>query len=201
MSGVVKLTSGDESWWDLTALNYHYWTQPLPTVLGWWAHQAPAWLQEVLDGVCTCGRTRGAVPDLGAATAAPARRGAADLLAGRHRPDRQLRILQSPHDRALPAADRRSTWRLARRKMAGQDSVEPGAMATAVAGSTQSRATSAAIARFAAVAVLVVTLPLNAMLIFSAFKPRREWPRLLVTTQELRWSLSASSTATGCSAS
>ena len=39
MSGVVKLTSGDDSWWNLTALDYHYWTQPLPTVLGWWAAQ------------------------------------------------------------------------------------------------------------------------------------------------------------------
>jgi lipase maturation factor 1 len=44
MSGVVKLTSGDASWWELTALNYHYQTQPLPTVLGWWAHQAPEWM-------------------------------------------------------------------------------------------------------------------------------------------------------------
>ena len=46
MSGVVKLTSGDDSWWNLTALNYHYETQPLPTVLGWWAHQGPAWLKQ-----------------------------------------------------------------------------------------------------------------------------------------------------------
>ena len=45
MSGVVKLTSGDESWWDLTALNYHYETQPLPTVLGWWAHQGTDWMK------------------------------------------------------------------------------------------------------------------------------------------------------------
>jgi len=45
MSGVVKLTSGDESWWDLSALRYHYETQPLPTPLGWWAAQAPAWFQ------------------------------------------------------------------------------------------------------------------------------------------------------------
>ncbi len=43
LSGVVKLTSGDASWWNLTALDYHYWTQPLPTVLGWWADQAPPW--------------------------------------------------------------------------------------------------------------------------------------------------------------
>nr|MDQ2868336.1 lipase maturation factor family protein [Verrucomicrobiota bacterium] len=29
MSGVVKLTSGDDCWWKLTALDWHYWTQPL----------------------------------------------------------------------------------------------------------------------------------------------------------------------------
>ncbi len=45
MSGVVKLTSGDTSWTDLTALDYHYWTQPLPTVLGWWTDQAPEWFK------------------------------------------------------------------------------------------------------------------------------------------------------------
>ena len=45
MSGIVKLTSGDQSWWNLTALNYHYWTQPLPTPLAWWANQLPGWLQ------------------------------------------------------------------------------------------------------------------------------------------------------------
>jgi lipase maturation factor 1 len=46
MSGVVKLTSGDDSWWNLTALEYHYWTQPLPTVFGWWAHQSPEWFRQ-----------------------------------------------------------------------------------------------------------------------------------------------------------
>ncbi|MBV8141024.1 MAG: lipase maturation factor family protein [Verrucomicrobia bacterium] len=45
MSGVVKLTSGDESWWNLTALGYHYETQPLPTPLAWWAYQLPPWFQ------------------------------------------------------------------------------------------------------------------------------------------------------------
>jgi hypothetical protein len=43
-SGVVKLNSGDATWWNLTALTYHYETQPLPTWLGWYAHQLPvAW--------------------------------------------------------------------------------------------------------------------------------------------------------------
>ena len=45
MSGAVKLTSGDDSWWNLTALDYHYWTQPLPTVLAWWGAQNSEWLK------------------------------------------------------------------------------------------------------------------------------------------------------------
>ncbi len=46
MSGVVKLTSGDTSWLDLTALNYHYWSQPLPTIFAWFADQNPEWLKK-----------------------------------------------------------------------------------------------------------------------------------------------------------
>ena len=43
-SGMVKLSSGDATWHDLTALVYHYETQPLPTWIGWYAHQLPmAW--------------------------------------------------------------------------------------------------------------------------------------------------------------
>jgi len=42
-SGVVKLK--DASWQNLTALDYHYETQPLPTVIGWYAHQLPSWFQ------------------------------------------------------------------------------------------------------------------------------------------------------------
>ena len=45
-SGVVKLASGDETWRALTALNFHYETQPLPTQLAWYFHQAPAWFQK-----------------------------------------------------------------------------------------------------------------------------------------------------------
>src|SRR5208283_968413 len=44
-SGVVKLTSGDPSWWRLTALTFHYQTQPLPTPLAWYAQQLPTWFQ------------------------------------------------------------------------------------------------------------------------------------------------------------
>jgi hypothetical protein len=41
-SGVVKLSSGDPTWWGLTALQVHYETQPLPTWIGWYSHQLPA---------------------------------------------------------------------------------------------------------------------------------------------------------------
>src|ERR1700722_19988071 len=41
MSGVVKLSSGDPHWWDLSALSYHFFTQPLPTPLAWYAAHIP----------------------------------------------------------------------------------------------------------------------------------------------------------------
>jgi predicted DCC family thiol-disulfide oxidoreductase YuxK len=41
MSGVVKLLSGDLSWWNLTALDFHFLTQPLPTPLAWYADRLP----------------------------------------------------------------------------------------------------------------------------------------------------------------
>ena len=45
-SGFVKLVS-DEVWRNLTALNFHYETQPLPTWFGWYTHQLPEWLHKV----------------------------------------------------------------------------------------------------------------------------------------------------------
>jgi predicted DCC family thiol-disulfide oxidoreductase YuxK len=44
-SGCVKLLSGDRTWRELTALRFHYETQPLPTWIGWYAHQLPAAIQ------------------------------------------------------------------------------------------------------------------------------------------------------------
>ncbi len=41
MSGVVKLLSGDPNWWNLSALSYHFLTQPLPTPLAWYAARLP----------------------------------------------------------------------------------------------------------------------------------------------------------------
>jgi hypothetical protein len=45
LSGAVKLLSGDPTWRNLTALSYHYHTQPLPTVLAWYADKLPAGMQ------------------------------------------------------------------------------------------------------------------------------------------------------------
>lgn len=45
-SGLVKLLSGDPTWRNLTALRYHYETQPLPTWIGWYAHQLPGRIQQ-----------------------------------------------------------------------------------------------------------------------------------------------------------
>lgn len=38
-SGVAKLASGDQTWWDLAALSFHFETQPLPTWIAWHLHQ------------------------------------------------------------------------------------------------------------------------------------------------------------------
>jgi len=45
-SGFVKLAS-DTVWRNFTALNFHYETQPLPTWIGWYAHQLPEWFQKI----------------------------------------------------------------------------------------------------------------------------------------------------------
>jgi hypothetical protein len=41
LSGSVKLLSGDPTWAILSALSYHFQTQPLPTPLAWYAHHLP----------------------------------------------------------------------------------------------------------------------------------------------------------------
>jgi len=41
LAGATKLLSGDPTWWRLTALDTHFWTQPLPTPLAWPASRLP----------------------------------------------------------------------------------------------------------------------------------------------------------------
>jgi hypothetical protein len=43
-SAYVKLGSGDATWAGLSALSYHYFTQPLPSLPAWYAHRLPDWL-------------------------------------------------------------------------------------------------------------------------------------------------------------
>jgi predicted DCC family thiol-disulfide oxidoreductase YuxK len=52
MSGMVKLTSGDDCWWNLTALDYHYWSQPLPTIFAWYADKSPEWFKHFSVAFC-----------------------------------------------------------------------------------------------------------------------------------------------------
>jgi hypothetical protein len=46
-SGAVKLLSHDPNWHNLTALHFHYETQPLPTPLAWYMDQLPMWFQQL----------------------------------------------------------------------------------------------------------------------------------------------------------
>ncbi len=50
-SGMAKILSGDPTWRDLSAMAYHFQTQPLPTPLAWYAQQLPAAIQKL----CTLG--------------------------------------------------------------------------------------------------------------------------------------------------
>jgi hypothetical protein len=45
-SGAVKLLSGDPAWRNLSAMSYHYFTQPLPTPAAWYFEQLPSWFQK-----------------------------------------------------------------------------------------------------------------------------------------------------------
>ena len=50
-SGCVKLLSGDPTWRNLSALHYHFETQPLPTWIGWYASQLSPIVQKGLTAV------------------------------------------------------------------------------------------------------------------------------------------------------
>ena len=45
-AGLIKLR-GDECWRDLTCLDYHYETQPLPNPISWYAHHLPGWFHRI----------------------------------------------------------------------------------------------------------------------------------------------------------
>ena len=178
MSGVVKLTSGDESWWNLTALRYHYETQPLPTVLGWWADHAPEWVGRVSTGFVLVVELL--VPLL---LWAPRRLRLAACalliglqvliaLTGNYAFFNLLTIVLALLliDDAIWRSFGRRVFRLNR-------------MTVAADGSTADARRSAP-QRLPAIAVLIVTLPVNLMLIYSSFRPDADWPRVLAALQE-----------------
>ena len=155
MSGMVKLTSGDDCWWNLTALDYHYWSQPLPTVFAWWADKSPDWFKHF--SVAFCLVVEIIVPFFIWAPRRP-RLIAAGLVI----------FLQI----AIGLTGNYCFFNLltiALCLLLIDDSV-----------TTTARPAIAPYHRlsaYSAIAVIVVTLPINAWLIFTAFKPDAEWPR------------------------
>jgi hypothetical protein len=51
LSGLVKIRSADTSWESLTALSYHFETQPLPTPIAWYAHHLPETVLRAATGM------------------------------------------------------------------------------------------------------------------------------------------------------
>lgn len=192
MSGVVKLTSGDDSWgwvnrsihWSaLTALNYHYWSQPLPTVFAWWADKSPEWFKHF--SVAFCLVVEIIVPFF---IWAPRR---LRLIAAGLLIFLQLTIAITGNycffnlltialcllliDDSVVGTDRRTVL--------SQNVGATGLPAVALA-KAGGRALPQRLCVYVGMFVIVVTLPINGWLIFSAFKPLNRPPRALANLYE-----------------
>jgi predicted DCC family thiol-disulfide oxidoreductase YuxK len=187
MSGVVKLTSGDDSWgwvnhsfhWSaLTALDYHYWSQPLPTVFGWWVDKTPEWFKHF--SVAFCLAVEIIAPFFIWAPRRP-RLVAAGLmiflqmviaLTGNYCFFNLLTIalcLLLIDDAAIG------------RSMEGRAPASP---ASQELRPPNARLIMSRLSTYAAIAVIIVTFPINAWLIFSAFKPQSRPPGWLANFYE-----------------
>jgi lipase maturation factor 1 len=175
MSGIVKLTSGDDSWWNLTALDYHYWSQPLPTVFGWWADKTPEWFKHF--SVAFCLAVEIIVPLFIWAPRRP-RLIVAGLiiflqiviaLTGNYCFFNLLTIAL-----CLLLIDDASVFHTERRASPASQELRP-----PNTGSVTHR-----LSVYTAVLVIVVTLPINAWLIFSAFRPQTRPPGWLESFYE-----------------
>ena len=167
MSGVVKLTSGDDSWFNLTALDYHYWSQPLPTVLGWWADQHPEWFKKFSVAFCL-------MVEIMVAFFIWAPRRPRLLACG------LLIFLQI----AIGATGNYCFFNLltiALCLLLIDDAVAASFRRGASITATERRGYRFAdqLSIYAAAVVIILTLPLNARLIYSAFKPEEEWSPFL----------------------
>jgi predicted DCC family thiol-disulfide oxidoreductase YuxK len=165
MSGAVKLTSGDDSWWELTALDYHYWTQPLPTVLAWWAAQTSEWLKHFCTFVVLFVETL--IPFL---IWTPRRlRFAAFVLFV----SLQVMIALTGNYCFF------NLLTIALCFLLLDDTQISGRRSVAALYERRKNATviDRRYRNWIPALVLIVTLPLNAYLIFSAIKPEAQWPR------------------------
>lgn len=50
-AGAVKLQSHDPNWRNLTAIAYHYQTQPLPNTIAWYFYRLPLWFHKICAGM------------------------------------------------------------------------------------------------------------------------------------------------------
>jgi predicted DCC family thiol-disulfide oxidoreductase YuxK len=187
MSGVVKLTSGDDSWgwvnhsfhWSaLTALDYHYWSQPLPTIFSWWADKTPEWFKHF--SVAFCLVVEIIAPFFIWAPRRP-RLVAAGLmiflqmvitLTGNYCFFNLLTIAL-----CLLLIDDAAIGR-------GMKERAPASPASQELRPPNAKSISTRWATYAAIAVIVVTFPINAWLIFSAFKPQGRPPGWLANFYE-----------------
>jgi predicted DCC family thiol-disulfide oxidoreductase YuxK len=185
MSGVVKLTSGDDSWgwlnhwfhWSaLTALDYHYWSQPLPTVFAWWADKTPEWFKHF--SVVFCLAVEIIAPFFIWAPRRP-RLVAAGLMiflqiviavTGNYCFFNLLTIAL-----CLLLIDDATIGRCEERR----SPASPAPLERRPPNTVTYR-----LSTYAALVVIVVTLPINAWLIFSAFKPQSRPPGWLATFYE-----------------
>jgi lipase maturation factor 1 len=176
MSGVVKLTSGDPSWWNLTALDYHYWSQPLPTVFGWWADKSPESFKHF--SVAFCLVVEIIVPFF---IWAPRRLrlAAAGLMIFL-----QLAIAVTGNYCFF------NLLTIALCLLLIDDSVAVALSATQPKGVkdvSTARPTATRLQQlstYVAIIVIIVTLPINVWVIFSAFKPLARPPRVLANVYE-----------------
>jgi predicted DCC family thiol-disulfide oxidoreductase YuxK len=169
MSGVVKLTSGDDSWgwldhsfhWSaLTALDYHYWSQPLPTVFGWWADKSSEWFKHF--SVAFCLAVEIIAPFFIWAPRWPRLIAAALIV-----------FLQI----AIAVTGNYCFFNLltiALCLLLIDDAAIGRKYATVIDPRFSYR-----LSIYGAIAVIVLTVPINAWLIFTAFKPDAPWPRPL----------------------
>jgi hypothetical protein len=174
MSGVVKLTSGDDCWWNLTALDYHYWSQPLPTNFAWRADQHAEWFKHFSVAFCLVveiivpiffwapRRLRliacGLVVFLQIAIAVTGNYCFFNLLT--------IALCLLLIDDAV--------WRRQRRALQSD-----GGTRAVVSSAIGDGWRNGRLSMYAAVIVIIMTLPLNAWLIFTTFKPEAKWPRSL----------------------